>query len=237
MTKLVTPLLFSLWAGEHLQGPHSCPALSEIAICQDCRLNQILWGPATRMQKRWVASLAAVLLWVGQELRLTWLLQTVKVAAGCYTIPIACSKQLHLWFHSYLPTCLHLLVQNQPKRYVVCSISGVSFGGLYIFFQRVLCSVYILRLRVKEKPSVQVRVMSVSGRIKNALLYTFCLFCGKCRTRELPNCAFLEMLKNRKLLSFFFFPLLKLQMLTKSFDYQFPCVDALGFSKWSMPGS
>lgn len=58
---------------------------------------------------------------------------------------------------------------------------------------------------MKEKPSVQVRVMSVSGRIKNALLYTFCLFCGKCRTRELPNCAFLEMLKNRKLLSFFFF--------------------------------
>lgn len=103
MTKLVTPLLFSLWAGEHLQGPHSCPALSEIAICQDCRLNQILWGPLTRMQNQWVAFLAAVLFWVGQELRLTWLLQTVKVAAGCYIILTACCKQLHLLFR--IVTC------------------------------------------------------------------------------------------------------------------------------------
>lgn len=44
-----------------------------------------------------------------------------------------------------------------------------------------------LRLLVKEKQSVQVRVMGVSGGIKNALLYTFCLFCGRCRTSELPN--------------------------------------------------
>lgn len=86
MTKLVTPLLFSLWAGEHLQGPHSCPALSEIAICQDCRLNQILWGPLTRMQNQWVTLLAAVLLWVGQELRLSWLLQTVKVGAISFSL-------------------------------------------------------------------------------------------------------------------------------------------------------
>lgn len=162
--------------------------------------------------------------------RIKVILTSANSKGGCYILLVACCKQLHLQLYSYLPTCLHLLVQKQPERYVVCNISGVSFEGLYIFFQRVLCGVYILRLLVKEKQSVQVRVMGVSGGIKNALLYTFCLFCGKCRTGELPNCAFLEMLKNRKLLSFFFF-LLKLQMLTKSFDYQFPCVDALGFSK------
>lgn len=58
---------------------------------------------------------------------------------------------------------------------------------------------------MKEKQSVQVRVRGVSGGAKNALLDTLCLFCGKRRTGELPNCAFLEMLKNRKL-----FPLLVL---------------------------
>lgn len=52
---------------------------------------------------------------------------------------------------------------------------------------------------MKEKQSGQVRVTGVSGGIKNALLATFCLFCGKCRAAELPTSAFLEMLKNRKL--------------------------------------
>lgn len=43
---------------------------------------------------------------------------------------------------------------------------------------------------MKQKQSVQVRVMGVSGGIKNAILYSFCLFCGKCRTGELPNLHF-----------------------------------------------
>lgn len=138
------------------------------------------------------------------------------MAAGCCTILIACCKQLH----SYLPTCPHLLVQNQPEMCAVWNSSGVSLEGLYIFFQRVVCGVCILRLLGKEKQSVQVRVMGVSGGIKNALLDTFCLFCGKCRTGELPNCAFLEMLKNRKsfsFLGFFFFSPAEIPNVNKKF--------------------
>lgn len=99
MTKPVTPLVVSLWAGEHLRGPHSCPALSEIAICQDCGLNQILWGPSTRMQNQRVALSCCCVALGGSRVKLSLTSANSEVAAGCFIILITRYEQLHLQFH------------------------------------------------------------------------------------------------------------------------------------------
>lgn len=123
--------------------------------------------------------------WVGQELRLSDFCKQQRWQLAATPCPGVTENRL---WEAALPvfyvvtcppvcTCWSKTIKiDMYIKYLECHWRCTLF--LSIFFQGVLCGVYILRLPMKQKQSVQVRVTGVSGGIKNAIFTLFVYFVG-----------------------------------------------------------